>query len=107
MGTNANNGGGIVAFGLRYRRLVILVVTALVAFGIYALHEMDKNEFPGFTVREGLVVAVCPGYNASQMEQEVLKPLEDFIFSYKEVDKGSTHSRVTSGMAIVLSLIHI
>ena len=48
--------GGIVAFGLRYRKLVILVVTVLVVFGIYALEKMDKNEFPSFTVREGLGV---------------------------------------------------
>lgn len=93
--------GGIVAFGLRYRKLVILVVTVLVVFGIYALEKMDKNEFPSFTVREGLVVAVCPGSDATQMADEVLKPLEDFIFSYKEVDKSKTHSRCTSGMAIV------
>lgn len=35
--------GGIVAFGLRYRKLVILIVTVLVAFGIFALEKMDKN----------------------------------------------------------------
>lgn len=93
--------GGIVAFGLRYRKLVILVVTALVAFGIFSLDKMNKNEFPGFTVREGLVVAVRPGSDATQMEKEVLKPLEDYIFSYKEVDKSKTHSRCTSGMVIV------
>lgn len=93
--------GGIVAFGLRYRKLVILIVTVLVVFGIYALEKMNKNEFPSFTVREGLVVAVCPGSSATQIENEVLKPLEDFIFSYKEVDKSKTHSRCTSGMAIV------
>lgn len=93
--------GGIVAFGLRYRKLVILIVTVLVVFGIYALDKMNKNEFPGFTIREGLVVAVCPGADATQMENEVLKPLEDFIFSYKEVDKSKTYSRCTSGMVIV------
>lgn len=93
--------GGIVAFGLRYRKLVILVVTALVAFGIFSLDKMNKNEFPGFTVREGLVVAIRPGSDATQMEKEVLKPLEDYIFSYKEVDKSKTHSRCTSGMVIV------
>ncbi len=92
---------GIVAFGLRYHKLVILCVTALVAFGIYALKEMDKNEFPSFTVREGLVVAVCPGANSEQMYNEVLKKLEDYIFSYKEVNKSKTHARVTSGMVIV------
>lgn len=93
--------GGIVAFGLRYRKLVILIVTVLVAFGIFGLEKMNKNEFPSFTIREGLVVAVVPGSSATQIENEVLKPLEDFIFSYKEVDKSKTHSRCTSGMAII------
>lgn len=101
MATTKNNGGGIVGFGLQYSKLVILIVTALVAFGVYALHEMNKNEFPSFTVREGVVAAVCPGADATQMANEVLKPLEDYIFSFKEVDKTSTHSQCTSGMVIV------
>lgn len=96
-----NNQGGIVGFGLRYHKLVILVVTALVCFGIYALDKMNKNEFPNFTVREGLVVAVCPGFTSEQMSDEVLRNLEDYIFSYKEVNKEKTHSRCTSGMVIV------
>lgn len=96
-----NNQGGIVGFGLRYHKLVILVVTALVCFGIYALDKMNKNEFPNFTVREGLVVAVCPGFTSEQMSNEVLRNLEDYIFSYKEVNKEKTHSRCTSGMVIV------
>lgn len=53
-----NKQGGIVGFGLRYHKLVILIVTVLVCFGIYSLDKMNKNEFPNFTVREGLVVAV-------------------------------------------------
>lgn len=99
----ANNGGqgGIVGFGLRYRKVVILLVSVLVVFGVYSLIKMDKNEFPGFTIREGLVVAVCPGYNATQMSEEVLKPLEDYILTYAEVDKTKTHSRCTSGMLII------
>ncbi len=102
MSTNtADRQKGIVAFGLRYYKLVIFVVTALVAYGIVALEKMDKNEFPNFTVREGVVVAVCPGATAGQISKEVLPLLEDYIFSYKEVDKTSTHSRCTSGMAIV------
>lgn len=98
---NTDKNGGFVAFGLRYRKLVILVATALVAFGIYALDRMNKNEFPDFTIREGVVAAVCPGADASQIEKEVLKPLEDFIFSYKEVNKSKTTGRASSGMAIV------
>ncbi|MCM1491568.1 MAG: efflux RND transporter permease subunit [Muribaculum sp.] len=91
----------IVAAGMKYSKEVILLVCIFVAFGIYALKEMDKNEFPSFTIREGVVAAVYPGATVEQIEQEVLKPLEDYIFSYKEVDKKKTHSRITSGMVIV------
>lgn len=93
--------GGIVVAGLKYRRIVLLLVTVLVAFGIYSLVEMDKNEFPSFTIREGVVAAVYPGATPEQMEQEVLKPLEDYIFSYKEVNKSKTHAQCSAGMVMV------
>ena len=52
---------------MHYRQIVILVVTCLVAFGVYSLPEMRKNEFPDFTVRQGIVVAVAPGNTAQEM----------------------------------------
>lgn len=73
----------------------------LIAFGIYALKVMNKNEFPSFTIREGVVAAVYPGATVEQIENEVLKPLEDYIFSYKQVDKKKTHSQISSGMLII------
>lgn len=91
----------LVVAGLKYRKEVILLVCVLIAFGIYALKVMDKNEFPSFTIREGVVAAVYPGATVEQIEQEVLKPLEDYVFSYKQVNKKQTHSQVTDGMAII------
>ena len=82
--------------GMKYSKEVILLVCVLIAFGIYALKVMDKNEFPSFTIREGVVAAVYPGATVEQVEQEVLKPLEDYVFSFKEVNKEKTHSRVTA-----------
>lgn len=73
----------------------------LIAFGIYALKVMNKNEFPSFTIREGVVAAVYPGATVEQIENEVLKPLEDYIFSYKQVDKTKTHSQISAGMLII------
>lgn len=92
---------GIVVAGLKYRRIVILLSAVLIAFGIYALIKMDKNEFPSFTIREGVVAAVYPGATPEQMEQEVLKPLEDYVFSYKEVNKKTTYSQCTDGMVMI------
>lgn len=91
----------IVALGMKFRQVVILIASVLIAFGVYALIVMDKNEFPGFTIREGVVAAVYPGANVDQCEQEVLKPLEDYIFSYKEVNKKKTYANVSDGMVMI------
>ncbi len=91
----------IVAMGIKYRKEIILLATVLIAFGVYALKVMNKNEFPEFTIREGVVGAIYPGATVEQIEEEVLKPIEEYIFSYKEVDKTRTHSQVTAGTLIV------
>lgn len=91
----------LVALGMKYRRIIILLAVVLIAYGVYALYEIDKNEFPNFTIREGVVAAVYPGATGEQIEEEVLKPLEDYIFSYKEVDKTKTYSNCTDGMVMV------
>ena len=103
--TPADNDGPkanpIVRMGMKYSKEIILIVCILVAFGIYALEVMNKEEFPSFTVREGVVAAVYPGATVEQIENEVVKPLEDFIFSHKEVNKKKTHSRVAGSTAII------
>lgn len=91
----------IVQWGFKYAGVVVLVCTVLFGFGIFALHEMDKNEFPPFTIREGVVAAVYPGATSLEMEQQVLKPLEEYIFSKKEVNKVKTESDATSGIVMI------
>ncbi len=103
MATNTNKKrGGIVEWAIENRSIVVLVTCCLVAFGIYALGKMNKNEFPDFTIREGLVIAVMPGKGAAEVEQQLTKPLEEYIFSYKEVDKSKTQSYSRDGMAIIM-----
>lgn len=96
-----NQRRGIVDLAMHYHRIVILVTCLLVAFGIYGLDRMNKNEFPDFTVRQGLVVAAYPGASSQEVEEQVTKPLEDYIFSYKEVKKAKTVSRSRDGMCII------
>ena len=75
----------IVEWAMHYRQIVILVVCCLVAFGIYSLPNMRKNEFPDFTIRQGMVVAVAPGNTAEEMIEQVTKPLENYIFSFVNI----------------------
>lgn len=90
-----------VEWAMHYHKIVILVVTCLVAFGIYSLPNMRKNEFPDFTVRQGIVVAAAPGYTSEQIAEQVAKPLEDYIFTYKEVKKEKTFSKSRDGIVYI------
>lgn len=91
----------IVEWAMHYRQIVILVTCCLVAFGIYSLPQMQKNEFPDFTIRQGMVIAVAPGNTVNEMVEQVTKPLEDYIFSYKEVKKEKTFSTTRDGIVFV------
>lgn len=90
-----------VEWAMHYRQIVILVVCCMVALGIYSLPEMKKNEFPDFTVRQGLVVAVAPGNTSEEMIEQVTKPLENYIFSYKEVKKEKSFSTNRDGITYI------
>ncbi len=91
----------LVEWGVKYANVVVLMVCVLVIFGVYALQTMNKNEFPNFTIREGVVVAVYPGATSLEMEEQVLKPLENYVFSFKEVNKVKTTSNATDGMVMI------
>lgn len=91
----------LVEWAMHYRQIIILITCSLMAFGIYGLAEMKKNEFPDFTIRQGIVVAVCPGYTVNEIEEQIAKPLENYIFSYKEVKKKKTQSTCKDGMAVI------
>ena len=81
--------------------IVILLMDMLVFLGIMGLVLMPKQEMPQFTVRQGACVAVYPGATSEEVEQRVAKPLENFIFGYKEVNKKKTYTQSKDGMLIV------
>lgn len=90
-----------VEWSMHYCQIIIFVVACFVAFGIYSLPQMRKNEFPDFTIRQGVVVAVAPGCTAQEMVEQVTKPLEQYIFSYKEVKKEKTFSQSRDGITYI------
>jgi len=80
----------------------LLIVVIFFVLGIIGMWVMPKDEFPPFTIRQGMVIAVYPGATSEEVEQQVTRPLERFLFTYPEVRRVKTTSTSQNGMAIVL-----
>lgn len=87
---------------MRNFRITFLIVGCLFVFGIYALARIPKQEFPEYTIRQGVVVGVYPGATAEKVEEQLAKPLEQFLMTYKEVKRAKTTSTSQNGMCYVM-----
>ena len=87
---------------MRNFRITFLIVGCLFVFGIYALARIPKQEFPEYTIRQGVVVCVYPGATAEEVEEQLAKPLEQFLMTYKEVKRAKTTSTSQNGMCYVM-----
>lgn len=82
-------------------KIIFLIVALLVVLGIYGLDRMNKQEFPEFVIRQGIVAAVYPGAGCEEVEQQVTTPLEDYLFTFQEVSKSRTHSYTQEGVVYI------
>ncbi len=92
---------GIIESAMQHRQIVFLITALLVLFGIYSLVNMPKQEFPSFTIRQGLVIGVYPGATSAEVEEQLAIPVERYLFSFKEINKKKTYSQSKDGMLIV------
>ena len=90
------------AWPINNYRITIVITVLLLAFGLYGLYVMPKDEFPAFTVRQGVVVAVMPGATSEEIEAQVARPLERYLFTFKEVKRSKTTTTSQNGLCIVL-----
>ena len=92
---------GVVSATMRNHNIVFLLVAMIALTGIYGLFEMNKDEFPQFTIRQGVVAGIYPGATSEEVEQQLTKPLENFLFTYSEIDKTKTYSYSQDGMVYI------
>lgn len=90
---------------MRSSRIIYAIVAVLVVFGIFSLGKMNKDEFPQVTIRQGLIVAVYPGATAQEVEEQVAKPIEQYLFTFKEINKRKTYSLSKDGMCYVFAAL--
>lgn len=87
---------------LEHYPISLLIVGILFLLGIFGMYDMPKDEFPHATIRQGVVVAVYPGATAEEVEQQVARPLERYLFTYGEVNRVKTTTTSRNGLCIVM-----
>ncbi|HEY5961065.1 MAG TPA: efflux RND transporter permease subunit, partial [Polyangiaceae bacterium] len=75
---------GIYESAMRHWRIVVTFTTVLVVFGVVSFLTMPRQEFPTFTIRQGLVVAVMPGASSDEIEEQITKSVETYLFGFEE-----------------------
>ena len=92
---------GFIEKSIRYRQVMLLVVSLLMLVGTYALIVMPRQEYPTFIIRQGVVIGVFPGASSETVEEQLTKPLERFLFTFHEVNREKTFSHSVNGMAVI------
>ena len=87
---------------LEHYPISLLIVAILFVMGIFGMYVMPKDEFPHATIRQGVVVAAYPGATSEEVELQVARPLERYLFTYGEVNRAKTTMTSQNGMCIVM-----
>lgn len=97
----SNGRTDIIASAMRNRNIIMLITAVLMAVGIVALLKMPRNEFPQFTIRQGVIVGVYPGATSAEVESQLTKVVENYIFGYQEIKKAKTYSYSREGIMYI------
>lgn len=101
------NKRNIIESAMRNNNLVFFFVSVIVIFGFFALPRLKKNEFPNVVIRQGVVAVIYPGATADEIEERVAYPVEQYLFTFGDVNKSKTYSFSRDGMLLVfVSLVN-
>ncbi|MCX6240801.1 MAG: efflux RND transporter permease subunit [Bacteroidetes bacterium] len=91
----------LIEKAMRNNNIVVIIVMAIIIVGVIALLKMPRNEFPQFTIRQGVIVGVYPGATSAEVEKQLTSVVENYLFSYQEVKKAKTYSWSREGMMYI------
>ncbi|MFO7445300.1 MAG: efflux RND transporter permease subunit [Ignavibacteriaceae bacterium] len=77
---------------LKYKQVLLIVTGILIIYGIVALIQMPRDEYPEFAVRQGIIIGVYPGASSEQVEEQLTSKVENYLFRYSSVNRAKTYS---------------
>jgi len=93
--------GSLIEATMRSFPILLFTLVVTVLMGTYALPHLKKNEFPSMAMKQGVVAVVYPGATAEEIEEQIAGRVEEYIFTFTDVDKTRTYSYSQNGMLYV------
>lgn len=86
------------------RKLIILLFTFVLGYGIYSYFVIPKQEMPSIDSTNMIITITAPGVNASDIEDEIVSDIEKLILTYDSVD--SVRSIIYDNYCIILVMFN-
>jgi len=86
---------------MKYRQVTLVSAALLLILGLYALINMPRSENPKIDMPVAMVYAFYPGADELQMEKQVTQKIEQYLFSFEEIDKKKTTSQTRDGQVFI------
>lgn len=91
---------------MKHKQVVIVLVVLLMIMGINSLVNMPRSENPRIDMPTALVYAIYPGADEHQVQEEVAKKIEQYLFSFEEIKKKKVKSEVREGQVFITTEIY-
>ena len=92
----------LVASAMRHKHITLLLVVMMMLAGLFSLVKIPKNEFPQFNVPVGLMVGVYPGASGLEVERQLAGPMEEFLWTFKEINKQRTKTICVNNACVAM-----
>lgn len=91
----------LLTWPLRHRQVVFVVSFLALALGLNSLMTMPRQATPTISVFQAIVAVPYPGATAAEVEQQVTRTLEQYLFTFTEIDAKKTKSVTRDGLVVV------
>ena len=91
----------IIEAAMKYRQITLVLIGLLLVFGTYSLMNMPRSENPKIEMPVAMVYAFYPGADEVEMEKKVTDKVEQYLFSFEEIEKEETTSQTKDGQMFI------
>ncbi|MDP4271401.1 MAG: efflux RND transporter permease subunit, partial [Bacteroidota bacterium] len=96
----------IIEAAMKYKQVTLVTTLLLILVGVYSLKNMPRAENPKIDLPVAMVMAFYPGADEQQMEKEVTNKIEQYLFSFEEIDKFKTKSQTKDGQVFITVMMN-